>query len=127
MLCEAAGVSAIVAVSDEFRHQRSSYFGPHEKEFSTNYNEIWADRGGIRTSPMFYSLDVVSPRKNLSSIPSKKRAMYRKRFEMLDSIRQKILRTYGRRVDEVAADSVEQGDQIDDVLAPQRSADQQHP
>jgi uncharacterized protein len=87
MFCSLLAVHRILAVSDEFRHHRSNYFGSSaEAKFSTNYDDIWQDRGGVRVDPMFYHIDVESRRRDLESIPAKKRGVYRRRYEMLDSL-----------------------------------------
>ena len=92
MFCAELGVSKIFAVSEEFRHHRDPYFGPviSTKEFSTNYNEVWIERGGVRVDPMFYQLSVTDPERVLAAIPAKKRGMYRRRFEMLRRIKEQM-------------------------------------
>jgi uncharacterized protein VirK/YbjX len=91
MLCVEIGVEKILAVSEEARHHRSSYFGyPPNKEFSTNYNEIWQDRGGRRISRAFYEVDVIIPIKPLQEISAKKRGMYRKRYIMMERMKERL-------------------------------------
>ena len=50
----------------------------------------WIDRGGKRVDPLFYCIGVGPNQKDLALIPSKKRAMYRRRYETLVSLRQEI-------------------------------------
>jgi uncharacterized protein VirK/YbjX len=88
MFCAKIGVDDIVGVANEFRHHRHSYFRP--KTFSTDYNEIWADRGGIRINAMFYRLDPYRKQKSLAEIRANKRAMYRRRYQMLDSLNEQL-------------------------------------
>jgi uncharacterized protein VirK/YbjX len=92
MFCVELGVSEIFAVSDEYRHHRDQrYFGQlSTKKFSANYNEVWVDRGAVRVDPMFFQLDVGEPERDLTTIPSKKRGMYRRRFEMLRRIKDQM-------------------------------------
>ena len=88
MFCAELGVTQIFAVSDEYRHHKDRYFGEvSKKKFSASYDEIWTDRGGVRVDPMFYQLDTGDTVRDLATIPSKKRSMYRRRFEMLRRIR----------------------------------------
>lgn len=94
ILCGILSVEKIFAVADEHRHHRDHYFGNHEKGFSKNYNEMWLDRGGIRVSPLFFSLPVSSARRELDEVSSKKRAMYRRRYDLLHSIEQRMLVNY---------------------------------
>jgi uncharacterized protein VirK/YbjX len=93
-LCAILSVEKILAVADEHRHHRSDYFGAHEKVFSKDYNEMWLDRGGRRASPMFFALPLSASRRELDEISSKKRAMYRRRYELLDSIGQRMRTDY---------------------------------
>lgn len=89
MFCAELGVTQIFAVSDEYRHHRDRrYFGQASgKKFTANYNEVWTERGGVRVDPMFFRLDISDPGRDLAAIPSKKRSMYRRRFEMLRNLR----------------------------------------
>lgn len=84
--CRAVGVSKIFAVSDTSRHHRSSYFGKKEEkgELTLNYDEIWLERGGIQMTTDYFEFSMHSHIKNLEEVPSKKRAMYRRRYEFLE-------------------------------------------
>jgi uncharacterized protein VirK/YbjX len=90
MFCAWMGVTEIMAVANEFRHDRHRYFGTRSKTFSTDYNEIWADRGGVRTNAMFYRLDPYGKHKDLAEIRVNKRAMYRRRYQMLNSLNEQL-------------------------------------
>lgn len=91
--CRALGVTKIFAVSDASRHHRSSYFGRNAKntELTLNYDEIWLERGGALENSDFYVLSVTPQVKNLDEVPSKKRSMYRKRFEFLEATEARML------------------------------------
>jgi uncharacterized protein VirK/YbjX len=106
MLCATLGVTQIFAVSDESRHHRSPYFGKASaRKLSVNYNDIWADRGGVRVNPEYYRLEVESRERNLDSVAAKKRGMYRRRYEMLRSLRQQINGSYRGIVDRESRNS----------------------
>lgn len=75
----------ILAISDEERHHRAKYFSGKDY-LSTNYNEIWAERGGWRRDRVFFELPVIMQRREVTAIPSRKRALYRKRYDLLDRI-----------------------------------------
>jgi uncharacterized protein VirK/YbjX len=91
MFCAELGVAEIFAVSDQYRHHRDPYFGQASaNKCSANYDEVWTDRGGVRVDPMFYKLGVIEPERDLATVPSKKRGMYRRRFEMLQCIRDQM-------------------------------------
>src|SRR5215831_19630261 len=81
------GLTRILAVSDENRQHRSSYYGDSaSKKINVDYNEIWEDRGGIRMDSTCYRLEVQSSERELDAIPAKKRAMYRRRYAMLRAL-----------------------------------------
>lgn len=83
-LCRAIGVSSIHAIADAKRHHRSPYFGnKFAKQVTMDYDEIWRDRGGEPLNVDFFVLPVDAIQRKLEEIPCKKRAMYRKRYEML--------------------------------------------
>jgi uncharacterized protein VirK/YbjX len=87
IFCCCLGVSKIYAVNDAKRQHRSSYFGSQKsEELLLNYNDIWVERGGVQDSEDFFALSVETPMRNLEEVPSKKRAMYRRRYELLQSI-----------------------------------------
>lgn len=87
IFCRCMGVTRIYAVNDAKRQHRSSYFGSAKSEvLLLNYNDIWLERGGVQDSEDFFVLSVETPMRNLEEVPSKKRAMYRRRYELLQSI-----------------------------------------
>ena len=89
-LCRCAGVHSIYAVDDAKRQHRSDYYQGQAKSLFCDYNSIWLDRGGVWHDPDFFLLAVNTPVKNLDEIPSKKRAMFRRRYELLQSIEERI-------------------------------------
>jgi uncharacterized protein VirK/YbjX len=83
-LCRTAGIERVYAVSDANRHHRSSYFGRAPRAFSLNYDEVWRERGGSQQREDFFVLPIEGTKRDLSSVPSKRRSMYRKRYELMD-------------------------------------------
>lgn len=83
--CRTLGVSKIYAVSDASRHHRNKYFDSKTKSkaFTVNYDEIWIERGGVLVDSDFYAFSLTPLKKNLEEVPSKKRSMYRRRYEFL--------------------------------------------
>lgn len=82
------GATAIHTVADAHRHHRHHFFG-HDRtdKFKTDYDQIWIEHGGVlEESSGFYILPVEAVRKSLAEVPSNKRAMYRRRYEILSSI-----------------------------------------
>ncbi|RQP26348.1 DUF535 domain-containing protein [Albitalea terrae] len=90
-LCRSLGVSKIMAVADASRQHRAAYFGAAKSEtLSLNYDEIWTERGAQKVTDDFFSLAIEAPLKSLDDVPSKKRAMYRRRYELLESLDSRI-------------------------------------
>lgn len=98
MLCRAAGIEVIYAVADAARVHRSPYFGVARTEkLQVNYDEIWEERGGTAFDAELFRLPLDATVKSLDDVPSKKRAMYRRRYELLDSARRGVEAAYASR------------------------------
>lgn len=95
MLCSVIAVRNAMAVSEEARHHKHPYFQSRteSKKPSTNYNQIWEERNARRLDRSFYSLDILQNRRDLEAVPAKKRGMYRRRYEMLDEIKNQVSET----------------------------------
>lgn len=82
-----SNISAIFAVSDEghvFRALR--YRLSKGRHFHASYDEFWETLSGRKLSPFCWQLPLQMARKSLDEIASKKRAEYRRRFELLDTL-----------------------------------------
>lgn len=91
IFCRNVGITKIYAVNDEKRHLRSRYFGTKKsKQLFLNYNDVWMERGGVPSNEDFFALSVEAPLKDLDEVPSKKRAMYRRRYELLRSVEDRM-------------------------------------
>ncbi len=55
-----------------------------------NYDEFWQENEGVLNTQGYWELPLTIERKSLDEIQSKKRSMYRKRYEMLDIMAQAI-------------------------------------
>ena len=78
-------VSEILAVSDAAHClTRNRYRG--RVEIVSSYDELWQDVGGKLREDGFYSLPLAHNRRPLEEIPSRKRAQYRRRYALMDSI-----------------------------------------
>jgi len=87
MLCSELGVVRIRAVSDEYSACRSDYFN---KKIPTSYDSAWIDHDGAPDGGGFFELAPRVSRRPQESIPSRKRAQYRRRYKMFDSLEQQI-------------------------------------
>ncbi|VVM43479.1 hypothetical protein PS662_00420 [Pseudomonas fluorescens] len=86
------GVEKIYAVGDAYRHHRHPYFGAEKsQELAANYDVIWLEHGATPSEREdFFEMPMSPSRKPLDSIVAKKRAMYRRRYELLDSTFNKV-------------------------------------
>ncbi len=86
-LAKQSGISALYGVSDEghvFRALR--YRLSKGRHLHASYDEFWASLGGKPDNAFRWVLPLGMERKSLESIASKKRAEYRRRFQLLDEI-----------------------------------------
>jgi len=81
-------VTRLYAVGDGYRHHRHAYFGAEKsQELPTNYDVIWREHGATPSQRRdFYAMPIEASRRSLDDIAPKKRAMYRRRHELLDEI-----------------------------------------
>ncbi len=58
-----------------------------DRKLKTSFGDFWAECGGVLTSDKrFFELPLVEPRKSYEEIPVRKRAVYKRRFELLDGL-----------------------------------------
>lgn len=85
------GITAIYGVSDNghvFRALR--YRLSKGRHFHASYDEFWASIEGEKDNAWRWRLPTQFARKPLETIASKKRAEYRRRFQLLDDVAEKI-------------------------------------
>lgn len=84
-VARALGVTHIYAVTNE-----GYYTNNHlrvDKKLKTDFSEFWQEAGGRSTEDSrFDELPLVEPRKTMEEVPTRKRAVYRRRFAMLDEL-----------------------------------------
>lgn len=79
------GLARIFAVTNE-----GYYANNHlrtDRKLKTDFSDFWREVGGKETGDSrFYELPLVEPRKTMEEVPTRKRAVYRRRFAMLDEL-----------------------------------------
>ncbi|MFW0767071.1 VirK/YbjX family protein [Trabulsiella odontotermitis] len=86
-----SGISTVYGVSDNghvFRALR--YRLSKGRHFHASYDEFWASVEGVKENRWRWRLPCEMARKPLESIASKKRAEYRRRFQLLDSLADQV-------------------------------------
>lgn len=79
--CELLGIA--------HKNQAKYRWNDHSK-LLFNYDEFWQENEGVLNAQGYWTLPLIIERKSLDEIQSKKRSMYRKRYDMLDSMAQAI-------------------------------------
>ena len=93
LLCQELRVSKIYAISNNFRHHQGAYFGDCKAEkLLLNYDEVWAEHGGVRLNNGFFEIPVAPVYREISELPTRKRALYRRRYRMMDGVVDDIAR-----------------------------------
>jgi len=91
LLCGELGISRIWAISSEKRQHNSPYFGGgHREHVLVSYNEVWLEHGGTALDNGFYAIPATVKLKDMSEIPTRKRATYRRRYLILERLAQDI-------------------------------------
>lgn len=97
MLCNSIGIKRILAIADASRQHRNSYFEITKTEnLILNYDEVWSEHGGVLKESGFYEFSSKVERRAEASIPSRKRATYRRRYEFLKLLEIDIKRNLNR-------------------------------
>ena len=93
LLARAMGIQAIQAVSDRSHTYRSVRYRFKKKAvFLASYDEFWQSLSAEPVSEQLWQLPQVFSQKPMEEIPSKKRAEYRRRYELLENIREQLSR-----------------------------------
>lgn len=65
-----------------------------DRKLKTNFGDFWLEAGGRETDDArFYELPLTEPRKTMEEVPTRKRAVYRRRFAFLDEVDSEIARS----------------------------------
>ena len=83
-------IKNILAVSNQLHVYRSVRYKDRIKHIHADYNSFWEMSGGHLNNDGFYSIPAEIIRKKLDDVPSKKRAEYRRRYELTDALNEQI-------------------------------------
>ena len=65
-----------------------------DRKLKTNFGDFWLEAGGRETGDArFYELPLTEPRKTMEEVPTRKRAVYRRRFAFLDEVDSEIAKS----------------------------------
>ena len=91
-------VKLLQLVTNEAHMYSSKRYNSNNDKIKTNYNSHWESLGAIKYNKNLYQLDLLEVRKLPEDIKRSKRAMYRKRYEWLDELKQEISEKLALRV-----------------------------
>ncbi|MFB4341746.1 VirK/YbjX family protein [Pantoea sp. CS_6] len=105
ILSQQCDVKKIAAVGDETHVFRSlRYRHSKSDKFCASYSEFWLTLNGQARADGMFALPLMLPRKTLEDIASKKRAEYRRRYTLLDTLAEQVNTATGQHaVDQAAA------------------------
>lgn len=84
-VARALRVKHIYAVSNEGYYANNHI--RRDRKLKTDFGSFWEEAGGhVTDDPRFYEIPLVEPRKTMEEVPTRKRAVYRKRFAFLDEV-----------------------------------------
>ncbi len=84
-VARALGIKHIYAVTNEGYYANNHLRA--DRKLKTDFSEFWIEAGGHHTDdPRFDELPLIEARKTMDEVPTRKRAVYRKRFAMLDAL-----------------------------------------
>jgi len=90
--CKTLGIVSINAIGGKCQAQNKKHFIHisflHTIQFS--YNDFWEEMGGHDLGNNWHALPSETSRKNINDIKSEKRASYRKRYELIDSVKNSL-------------------------------------
>lgn len=92
-LCQFAQVlqaQQILAVSNDVHVYRSWRYMDKKTQMHADYDAFWASLGGEKVAGDYFALPLTIARKSEADIASKKRAEYRRRYALLDSVAAQI-------------------------------------
>ncbi len=91
MMCSVIGITKILAIADRNRQHRNVYFGQAKSQkLEGDYDAVWTEQGGVCRDSGFFEFSSKIEFRDMEDIPSKKRSMYRRRYEFLAALADQI-------------------------------------
>jgi uncharacterized protein VirK/YbjX len=88
-VARALEVKHIYAISNEGYYANNHV--RRDRKLKTDFGTFWEEAGGhVTEDKRFYEVPLVEPRKTIEEVPTRKRAVYRKRFAFQDEVDSKI-------------------------------------
>lgn len=84
-LARAWGLEGVLAVS-EAGHATTTERSRQKGKRQFDYDTIWQEHGGVVRDRWLHELSLATERRSLEDVPSRKRALYRRRYALLESL-----------------------------------------
>jgi uncharacterized protein VirK/YbjX len=91
LFCAIIGIRRILLVSDSHRQHRDAYFNTATDAVVADYDAIWGDRGAHRIDDATFELPLPATRRAADDVPPRKRALYRQRYALLDTLTARMI------------------------------------
>ena len=91
----AQAVARMLGLRHIFAVTNSGYYANNhvrvDRKLKTDFSEFWREAGGVNTDDTrFMELPLIEVRKTMEEVPTRKRAVYRRRFAMLDEVDREV-------------------------------------
>ncbi|MBV8469231.1 MAG: DUF535 family protein [Burkholderiaceae bacterium] len=100
-LAQHLGVRRLKAI-DPLHHVKGRW-NHRGSRLKFDYREFWADLGGSVNEDANWTLPLSVPQRPLTEVPSKRRAMYRRRYSMLDAMVKGMLERVSQQIEDQSA------------------------
>ena len=102
MFAKACGARRVIAVKSSHHVFQNIHYRKLSRKVYCDYDSIWAAFGAKDTDIEGFSEISEEPRKDIASIPSKKRSLYRKRYALLDELSASVQKLFGVKAGDAA-------------------------
>ena len=102
MFAKACGARRVIAVKSSHHVFQDIHYRKLSRKVYCDYDSIWAAFGAKDTDIEGFSEISEEPRKDIASIPSKKRSLYRKRYALLDELSASVQKLFGVKAGDAA-------------------------
>lgn len=82
--CHAMGIQQVLGVRAQWHVYQNEVKSQHKVGF--DYDTFWQEVGGVVYDTTWYQLPIAYPHKPIDAVEQKKRALYRKRYALLDNM-----------------------------------------
>lgn len=88
--CKAVGIQQVLGVRPQWHVYQNET--KSQGKIGFDYETFWQEVGGVGFDAVWYSLPIDYPHKPIEAVEQKKRSLYRKRYALLDEMKQGVER-----------------------------------